>query len=267
MLKKSSFLFSLLLPISLFSIQIVDYKPEYKDAVTKIVFQDPNKLFADSVFFNRIGYLFAGFGLVSGLVGTQISNNIGRKSLYGVAAGYVLASGYVLLDNTFDFSSRKKNELEKILNDAQKKKSVLLDDEGNVIGFRETFIGKEKSIEALRKKCEEVGKPMTLTDEQCKQFFPAFKVTEAECKKILMIESVAVSRVCRGKGYGALLINDSIESAKKEGVSYADLNVANNNKGAKKLYEKLGFVLIDQQPMAFRIMGVFQLRKSLDEQA
>lgn len=266
MLKKSSFLFSFLLPISLFSIQIVDYKPKYKKAVTRIVFQDPNKMFADSAFLNRIGFLLSGYGLAVGLVGRQVSNNIGRKAIYGVATGYALASGYVLLDNAFDFSNRKKKELEKLLNDSQKKKSVLLGDKGNVIGIIGTFISREQSIEALRRRCEEAGKPMTLTDEQCKQFLPAFKTTEAECKKVLMIEWVAVSRDYRGKGYGTLLINDSIDSAKKESVSYADLNVANSNKGAKKLYEKLGFVLMDPQSAIFKIMGVSQFRKPLNEQ-
>lgn len=267
MYKKISLLFSLLLPIYLFSAQIVPYNPaKHKEAVTGIVFQDPHKLFADSGFLNKIGYSFAGFGLATGLAGRQISNAIGRKALYGIAAGWALVSGCFLLDNAFDFSKRKKNELENLLNDSKKTKRVLLNDKKQVAGFTGTFVGREQSIEALRKQCTDTGQAVTMTDQQFEQCFPGLKKTEQECKKILTIEWLAVDRACRSKGYGTLLINDRVAEAKKEGIPYADLNVANTNKGAKRLYEKLGFVPLNPQSIAFLLLGITQLRKSLEDQ-
>jgi len=93
MFKKLILFFSFLLPISLFPVKIVDYKPEHKEAVTKIVFQNPRQLFIDSNFVDRVGCLFAGYGLVMGLMGRQASNNIRRNVLYVAAAGYTLVSG------------------------------------------------------------------------------------------------------------------------------------------------------------------------------
>lgn len=100
------------------------------------------------------------------------------------------------------------------------------------------YNGREQSIAGLRKEFEKAGQTLKLTDDQIKQVFPTVKATEAECKKILTIEGVAVSRDHRGKGYGT-----------------------------QKLYERLGFVPVESQPLILKLVGANQLRKSLKDQA
>ena len=262
--KKISLLLFLVVPISIFSGSIVDYNPEHKDAIVKIAFQDPNQLFVDSNIFNKVGYSLVAFGLATGLVGSQVSNTFGRSVLYAGAMSWGVLCGFILLDNKFDFTQRKNGEIEKFLQDPLKKKNILVDNKGNVIGFSVTFIAQESSIEKIKKAAKDEGHPMTLSDDQLKAMLPSLKVTNAECKKFLKIECLAVSRDYRGKGYGTQLIRSSINNAKNNNdLSWVELDVANNNTGAKRLYERLEFVATDSQPIAFGLLGVTQLRKSL----
>lgn len=266
MFKKVSLLFSLLLPISLFSGEIVEYNSaEYKDAITKIAFQDTDKLFLGSIFFKKLGCFCAGSSLFSGLIGYQISNNVGRNALYAGAAGWALVSGLSLLESRFDCLKINKNTLEAMLNDSKKNKDILIVNK-EVAGFITTFMDTEESIEGLKEKWAASGQPLTATDEQYKKLLPGYKMKKSECGKFFKIEWLAVDKAHRRKGHGKQLINNSLKRAQEENVSYAEIDVVSNNSNAQRLYEKLGFVVTEPQPLGSGLWGITQLRKSLKDQ-
>ena len=64
--------------------------------------------------------------------------------------------------------------------------------------------------------------------------------------------SYAVSAGARGRGIGRLLVEDSMEQAKRAGFKVLQFNaVVSTNTGARKLYEKLGFVELGTVPGGF----------------
>lgn len=265
MLKKLILYLSVLVPITLFSAEIIDYKLEHKKAITAICFQDTNKSFGDFGFFNKIGLGFTSFGIGVGLIGNRLESSIGRNSLYTVAALSSALGVWTLLDNKFDFSGRKKNELEELLNDLNKQKKVLINNSGEVMGMCAYFLTKEKSLidykESLNKNH---GNKILLKDEDLLKCFPNLKKTPEECKMYSVIELIAVAKNKRGNGYGTKLIKDALKCTKEQKSTYAVLNVANGNIGAKKLYERLGFTACNVQPLGFGFMGITQMSKTLD---
>lgn len=66
--------------------------------------------------------------------------------------------------------------------------------------------------------------------------------------------SYAVSSAARGKGVGAMLVQDSLAQAKQAGFRVMQFNaVVATNAGARHLYEKLGFVQLGTIPGGFRM--------------
>ncbi|MGL4675701.1 MAG: GNAT family N-acetyltransferase, partial [Wohlfahrtiimonas sp.] len=55
------------------------------------------------------------------------------------------------------------------------------------------------------------------------------------------IIDLAVTEKSRGLGIGTLLLDAADQWAKARNLDYLELGVLENNLGAKKLYEKLGF--------------------------
>ena len=62
-------------------------------------------------------------------------------------------------------------------------------------------------------------------------------------KAIICLHNLAVSSQQQGSGVGAMLIEHFIAEEKKKGTRVVSLNVAETNPRAKKLYERLGFVV------------------------
>lgn len=65
-------------------------------------------------------------------------------------------------------------------------------------------------------------------------------------KKQSVIYSIATDRNFRRKGFGEKLLKESIEEMKLNKISSILLYVSSNNAPAIRLYEKIGFVIIDQ---------------------
>jgi ribosomal protein S18 acetylase RimI-like enzyme len=60
-------------------------------------------------------------------------------------------------------------------------------------------------------------------------------------EKRFHINQLAVNREYRGKGVGTQLIREAEKHAEKEGIDIIDLFVSENNPGAFRLYDSLGF--------------------------
>lgn len=66
--------------------------------------------------------------------------------------------------------------------------------------------------------------------------------------------SYAVSSAARGKGAGRMLVEDSLAQGKAHGFRVLQFNaVVATNAGARRLYEKLGFVQLGTIPGGFRM--------------
>jgi ribosomal-protein-alanine N-acetyltransferase len=65
-------------------------------------------------------------------------------------------------------------------------------------------------------------------------------------KKQSVIYSIAIDKNFREKGFGIKLLKESIEEMKLNRVSSVFLYVSTNNAPAIRLYEKMGFVIIEQ---------------------
>lgn len=72
--------------------------------------------------------------------------------------------------------------------------------------------------------------------------------------------SYAVDSVCRGKHIGEKLVSDCLIQAKKAGFGILQFNaVVESNIHARRLYERLGFVLLGVIPDGFRMKdGTYQ---------
>lgn len=80
------------------------------------------------------------------------------------------------------------------------------------------------------------------------------EIDEDEC----YIESVAVSEKARGLGVGSLLISKGCDIAKAlPGVTKYTLHVIGSNQGAKRLYDRIGFVNLscDKGWLVRKLMG------------
>ncbi|MFT6765154.1 MAG: ribosomal protein S18 acetylase RimI-like enzyme [Alteromonas naphthalenivorans] len=260
-IKKINLCALLLLPVSLFTVSIVEYKPEYKDAVIEISLQNKDTLFSDSGLEKKVSYAFAGLGVATGLVGRQFSNSIVRNAFYVGAAGYALVSGVIRLDSAFDFSKKKERMVEAMLQDDSKNKSILVDSQDKVIGFVVTYKDKESTLEDIRKKYAFSNERVDAAT--LRQAFPDAKETEEECKEYSKIECLAIDKDQRRKGFGKLLMNSGIHKAQEENASWAELDVASHNKSAIALYEKIGFTRSEVQPNGFGLLGIVQYRKAL----
>jgi len=58
----------------------------------------------------------------------------------------------------------------------------------------------------------------------------------------LYIEALAVRADCRGRGIGTKLLEQSIAMARERGLREVCLDVADTNTGARRLYERMGFI-------------------------
>ena len=70
------------------------------------------------------------------------------------------------------------------------------------------------------------------------------------------ITAVAVTPEARGKGVGAVLLEDAISRARDEGASSVTLDVDDKNVGAQRLYERYGFAVTGASAPAMLWRGV-----------
>ena len=223
-MKKS--IFSILACLSLIGcngttgVSIVDYKPEHKDAVIEISFQDSELFFP----------------------------------------GYLTIP--VAMRDQVDIANKKQMVAD--CDEPLKYKKILLSADGKVVAFAIYFKVREQSLESVRKTLAQQMPGQAFTDEQLLAMNSDWKKTEDECGYFALLESIAVSKDFRGKGYGKKLIKIVFEECEQklpDIVSVIKLHVNETNPGALKLYESEGFVRSQAQPMA--AMKVAQYEKKL----
>ncbi|MEO0329147.1 MAG: GNAT family N-acetyltransferase [Pseudomonadota bacterium] len=76
---------------------------------------------------------------------------------------------------------------------------------------------------------------------------PVFELFD-QCSDHWFVDSLAVYPDRRGAGTGALLIDDSLQSAKGSGQNIVNLVVEDSNISAFRLYKSRGFEVVDSRP-------------------
>lgn len=77
------------------------------------------------------------------------------------------------------------------------------------------------------------------------------------------IQNVAVDAPYRGQGIGRKLLEDAIERAKRDQIKTLELDVAVENKRAKKLYDNLGFNVVKKGRIWGIFLATFAMKKQL----
>ena len=70
------------------------------------------------------------------------------------------------------------------------------------------------------------------------------------------VTAVSVKPEARGRGVGSLLLDDAVARAREAGAMSITLDVDAKNSGARRLYERHGFVVVDESPTAWLAGGV-----------
>ena len=112
---------------------------------------------------------------------------------------------------------------------------VILDDEGNIIGYVSIYLHDDPHkfyIKSLR---------LYLVD-----LLDHFVLCDIE-KEDLYLAGVAIDESQRGKGLGKKVIHDVIEYARSKNFKRVTLDADFRNKGAKRLYESLGFKVFNKK--------------------
>lgn len=71
--------------------------------------------------------------------------------------------------------------------------------------------------------------------------------------KVAVIDELFVRRDARGRGHGTAIAGELIEWARTEGFRFVMLEVNDDNAGARRLYERLGFVAQPRRTMALAL--------------
>ena len=82
-------------------------------------------------------------------------------------------------------------------------------------------------------------------------FKPLFNVLSTVGENDYYLLGIAVEPDCRGQGVGSILMNEVEQRARNSGSSRISLDVAANNSGARKMYERLGMVEVSRWPGKF----------------
>jgi len=161
------------------------------------------------------------------------------------------------------FISENKKGMQALLESPMRTTKVLIA-EGKVAGFAAFYKTQELSLEAMKEAAQSRNIP--LDENQILMAMPNLKRTKAECEAHALLETLAVSKEFRGKGYGrALLKHCATEiKAKWPQIKKVMLDVNASNSVARKLYESEGFVLSPIQPRHLVMMECVQYEKSLN---
>ncbi|WP_238165606.1 GNAT family N-acetyltransferase [Kribbella caucasensis] len=80
---------------------------------------------------------------------------------------------------------------------------------------------------------------------------------------VLAINGVAVTASARGQGVGSALLDAATAEGKRRGARKLTLNVHSTNLGARRLYERHGYVIEGTHPQEFLIEGNYIDKLSL----
>ena len=83
------------------------------------------------------------------------------------------------------------------------------------------------------------------------QLYPSFCSVEAI--KIMVLYDLYVDADVRNGGIGAQLMNRATEYAREQGCGRLDLETAKNNYPGQHLYEKLGYVKVNEEFFAYSL--------------
>jgi ribosomal protein S18 acetylase RimI-like enzyme len=72
---------------------------------------------------------------------------------------------------------------------------------------------------------------------------------EAEAPGTWYVNALAALPEYRGKGLGTLLLSEAENSARKTRASSLSIIVAEQNEGAKRLYERIGYRAVARRPV------------------
>lgn len=161
------------------------------------------------------------------------------------------------------FEKQNRNVMESILNDKTKVIKVLLHS-GKAVAFVGVQKDRELSIESMKRQLP-AEMLATFNEDKVMAALPHLKKTDAECLEHIKIETLAVSKDFRRKGYAKMLLKEAIEAAKKlwPDIKQIQLDVNSDNESARKLYESEGFIVTNPQPMHYIMLEVVQYEKAL----
>ena len=134
---------------------------------------------------------------------------------------------------------------------------------GEVVGMSSSFSGvqhREFSEGPLKKAAVRSAVRMKIVRTL---FSPLWRILESIPNDDFYIQGIAVEPQLRGKGIGSVLMNDLESRARLNGSLRLSLDVSAKNKGAQKLYEKLGMVVVSKWPST-RILPTVFVRMSKD---
>lgn len=112
--------------------------------------------------------------------------------------------------------------------------------EGGVVGVTGLHYGNSRFSSV---KWSTLFKEFGLFGALYRMIIPYFeRLTEILKRGELRIDTIAVDKSMRGEGVGTLMLNEVFEFAKTNGFESIRLEVVDTNQGARKLYERMGFV-------------------------
>ena len=140
---------------------------------------------------------------------------------------------------------------------------IFAEKDGKVVGMSSSFSGvqhREFSEEPLKKAASRSAVRMKIVRTL---FSPLWRILESIPNDDFYIQGIAVEPKLRGEGIGSILMNDLESRARSNGSMRLSLDVSAKNKGAQKLYEKLGMAVLSKWPSTKILPPVF-VRMSKD---
>lgn len=187
---------------------------------------------------------------------------IASQDLYALTGGGLLAVNQGR-ETVESFEIKAKKAIEDSFNCKSRITKVLIVD-SVVAGFIVIYKGKELSVEAIKQNLNE--EQLTMFDENLVLAANAYlKKTDAECKRYVKIERIAIAKDFRRRGYARVLIKGAMIMGKRiwPDIELARICVNLDNSCAIKLYESEGFVLSAIQPSNLAQDDVLQYEKIL----
>ena len=150
------------------------------------------------------------------------------------------------------------------------KKLVLL--ENNTFSHKYTYCSFERETQGILiayghneineknqdKDYKEVFSLFELLSLSIKDPLVRFTLTKAQPQEIY-IQNICVEQKCRGKGIGTSLLMYIIDWAKSQGMNSLSLDVSIANEKAKRLYERLGFGVVQKKVYPFTSKGSYRM--------
>jgi ribosomal protein S18 acetylase RimI-like enzyme len=225
---KDILLFSLFLVTSLFGVSVREYQSSDKNRVVEIGMQDP-------ILF------FPGADLM-------LKNYTETSKLYSVMLGY--------LRKTFEATLiDKKNHIFVLIKD-----NVVV---GFVVfAFTREFTKKEV-LEGMYKHWFAWALSFVFSLKETINNNDYYKHELSDCCQYCFLESIAVDKDFRGKGYGKRLLEYVQDQAFSKGFLQLRLNVSNGNIVANRFYKKYGFLPLAVQQETAKTMNFTEMFKEL----